>query len=211
MGERRDGELISALAVEKLARLVVKLGHRGRTGATRSLVGRDDHALDRRNVVERLQGQRHDDGRAIGVGDDAAMPLGILRIDFGNDQRHVFLHAKRARVVDHDCTSCDDRLAHFLRDAGSCREKGDVHSLECPRSHFTHNDVSCGYATAAAEGNSLASRASRSESANFGCGEIEVMQDVHEFLPNRTSCAGNGYYRVCGHLLFPSHKLHLSE
>ena len=55
VGKCRNRKLIATFAVEIFARLVVKLGHRRRAGTAGGLIRRDDHALDRRNVMQRFQ------------------------------------------------------------------------------------------------------------------------------------------------------------
>ena len=61
------------IADEDIARLLEQLVHPRFPGARDRLVGGDDHPLDLRRIVQRLQ--RHDQlgGRAIGVGDDVLL------------------------------------------------------------------------------------------------------------------------------------------
>ncbi len=54
-----------------------------------------------RRLVQRPERHAHDDRRAIRHRDDALVILQVARVDFRHDQRHVGLHAKRGRIVDH--------------------------------------------------------------------------------------------------------------
>ena len=92
-----------AIADEDVAALLEQLVHARLARAGNRLVGRDDDALDRRGVVQRLQRHDHLRGRAIGVGDDVlgAIAGDRLRIHFGHDQRHVRVHPVERAIVDH--------------------------------------------------------------------------------------------------------------
>ena len=73
--------------------------------ARRGLVGGHDDPLDPRQVVQRLERHHHLDGRAVGVGDDAAGDVAQgVGVDLGDDQRHLGVHAPGAGVVDDDGT-----------------------------------------------------------------------------------------------------------
>ena len=69
------GELLRRALFVHEGRLgvVEQLVHAFLAGARHRLVGRDDHALDLELVVQRLQRHHHLDGRAVRVGDDAAL------------------------------------------------------------------------------------------------------------------------------------------
>ncbi len=62
--------------------------------------GHDDPP-DLCTVMQRLQRDDHLDGRAVGIGDDALMIRNVVRIYFGNHQRHIRFHPPGCTVVDH--------------------------------------------------------------------------------------------------------------
>ena len=64
------------------------------------LIGRHGDVGEPGGVVQRLQRRDELDGRAVRVGDDAAMAGDGLRVHLGHDERHVGVHPKRARLVD---------------------------------------------------------------------------------------------------------------
>src|SRR5690606_4858160 len=92
------------VADEDLARLVPQLVHAGFTGPRYGLVSRNDDALDRRGIMERLQRDDHLRGRAIGVRDNVARRVAVDRLGvyLGHDERNVGVHTVKRRVVDHD-------------------------------------------------------------------------------------------------------------
>ena len=54
-------------------------------------------------AVQRRDRDDHRQRGAVGVGDDALGPVAyLLRVDLGDDQRHVRVHPERAGVVDRD-------------------------------------------------------------------------------------------------------------
>ena len=57
--------------------------------------------------MQRPGGNQADDGRAVGIGDKAVMPLDVVGIDLGHDQRHLRIHAEGVAVVDHDGAALD--------------------------------------------------------------------------------------------------------
>lgn len=57
--------------------------------------------------MQRPRGNQADDGRAVGIGDKAVMPLDIVGIDLGHDQRYLGIHAEGMAVVDHDGAALD--------------------------------------------------------------------------------------------------------
>ena len=88
-------------------------------GAGDRLVGRDDDALDRGEVVQRLQRHHQLRRRAVGVGDDVlavvARHVGVehVRVDLGHDQRHVGVVAPEARIIDDDAAGARRSSRHI--------------------------------------------------------------------------------------------------
>ena len=203
--ERRHRELVVGRAVQKLARLIVELGHRGRAGAARRLIGRNDNAGDFRQVIERFQGDDHLDGRAVRVCDDARVPRHVARVHLGNHQGHILIHAERARVIDHDGARGNHSLAHRLGNVGACGEQRNIDALERLGGHFLHSKLTCGNVAAALEGKLLASRARRRERAHLACREVQVMQDLQELISHSARRTGNSNNRMSRDNLRPSH------
>ncbi len=79
-----------------------------------------------------------------------------MGVDLGHHERHVVFHAEGAGVVDHDCTSVDHCLAHFLRNAGACAEQCDVHALKGFGGHFLDGKFTGRNLATALEGKLLA-------------------------------------------------------
>ena len=78
-------------------------------GPAGGLIGADDHALDLRRVVQRLERHGHLRGRAVRAGDDPLRVEGVLRIDLRDDERDILVHAPVAGFVDDVAPACDRR------------------------------------------------------------------------------------------------------
>jgi len=96
------------------------------------LIGRYDHPLDPREIVQWLQRHDHLDCRAIGVGDDAALCVlrNRMRIDLRHDQRHIRFHAEVRGVVDHYGARLRRARCKFGRNLGPRRGKDDIDAAE---------------------------------------------------------------------------------
>ena len=120
------------LALAQRRHLVVQLEQALGSLAAGGLVGRDDHALDPGQIVQRLQRDDHLDRRAIGIGDDA---LGDcfegVGVDLGDDQRHVGVHAPGAGIVDDDGTGLGGHGAELAADRRGRAGQDDVDAGEC--------------------------------------------------------------------------------
>ena len=139
------------------------------------------------------------------------MPRYIARVHLGYHERHVRIHAKRARIIDHHGTRGNDGLAHLLRNACSARKQSDVHILKRFGGHLLHGEFTGGNLPASGKLDLLARRTRRSKRAHFGRGKIEVVQHLHEFLPDRPGCTRNGDHGVRRHHFVPSHLIYSSS
>ena len=81
---------------------------RAPAGAGDRLVGGDDDPLDPDRALDRRQRDHHLHRRAVGVRDQPAVALDRIRVDLGDDQRHLVVHAPEAGVVDHDRAGVDE-------------------------------------------------------------------------------------------------------
>ena len=95
------------LATAQGGKLSLELGHTGSASARSCLIRGHDHTLHASKLVQRPRGNQADDGRAVGIGDKAVMPLDVVGIDLGHDQRHFGIHAEGVAVVDHDGAALD--------------------------------------------------------------------------------------------------------
>ena len=98
-------------------------------GTGYSLIGADDDAFDRRQVVNRLECHEHDDRRAVRVGNDALVPGNIFRVDFRYDQGDIRVHTERAGVVDDDAAPFSSFGSQFLTDRAA-GEQADINTVE---------------------------------------------------------------------------------
>ena len=114
------------------AGLVEQFVHRGAAGSRHRLIRRDDDALYAGDVVQRLQRDDHLDGRAVRIGDDAALRVlcDRLGIYLRHDQRHVRLHAEARGVVDDYCASLRRTRREDVGHLGAGRGKDDVDAAE---------------------------------------------------------------------------------
>ena len=80
--------------------------------------------------MKRRDGLEHDRGRAVRVRDDALVPVEVLGVDLGNDERDFRVLAERAGVVDHLRTGLDDGVLELDRDVRLTREEDDVETVE---------------------------------------------------------------------------------
>ena len=178
------GELLrlDRIADEDRAALLEQLVHARLARAGDRLVGAHHHALDRRGIVERLQGHHQLRGRAVGVGDDVARCIAIDRVGvhFRHDQRHVGVHAVERRVVDHDATGGGRLGGIFLGRARACREQGDI-----PAGEIEMLDVlALEHLAGVAEFDFRAGRTRRGDRGDFVAREIALGEDLHHFAPD---------------------------
>mmetsp|Transcript_26181 Transcript_26181/g.46566 ORF Transcript_26181/g.46566 Transcript_26181/m.46566 type:complete len:333 (+) Transcript_26181:63-1061(+) len=130
--------------VKHLARLQHKLIHGSGTSARSRLVGGDNHPLDGAHLVQRRDGHEGDDGGAVGVGNDATLPLTVLHprhrvwVDLRNHQRHPLCHPKRGAVVHHHRPRINRRRPKLLADTAASAEQRNVHILEAVHCELLH-------------------------------------------------------------------------
>ena len=203
MLERLDGQVVVIGAAQVLLGLVVELLHGGSARSGSRLVGRHDHALDARQVVERLERHDHLDRGAVGVGDDAGVPIEVARVDLGNHQRHVLVHAECAGVVDHHGARVDHGLTHLLGHLGAAAEQRDVDALEALGRHFLDGQLASGHIAAAVERELLARAAGARQSAHLARREVQVMQHFQKLQAHGARGTGDRDHRPRRHLFVP--------
>ena len=173
--------------------LLLQFRHGLGTGAGSGLVAGHMDAGDVGKGLDGFQDDHHHDGRAVGVGDDAAgTHQGVFGIALGNDEGHVRIHPERAGVVDHHGAVLGDGVGEFHGRAGTGRDEGIIDALEIvivlqePDFEFL-----------AAETVFAARTACRPEQNEFVHGEIPLFEDLDKFLAD--SAAGADY--CCFHNL----------
>ncbi len=89
-------------AVEELADLGFKFLYAFLPGAAYCLVGGNNDALDRAHIVDRFEGDKHLNGGAVGVRNNAVVFFKGMGVDFRNDKRTAFVHAPSAGIVNNN-------------------------------------------------------------------------------------------------------------
>ena len=106
--------------------------HRILAGAGHRLIGRDHDALDLGAVVQRLERDDELRGRAVRIGDDAALAKAGDRvgIDLRHDQRHVGIVPPARRIIDHHRAGGGDLRRPFLGYGRARRHQADIDAGE---------------------------------------------------------------------------------
>ena len=110
-------------------------------GAGYGLICARDHALDRREAVERADGHRGDDRGAVGIGNDAGIALRVLAVDLRHDERDGRIHAEGRAVVDVYRAAFHDGRGKRAGHAALYRAEDEVHALERGVRRFFHGEV----------------------------------------------------------------------
>ena len=76
----------------------------GGAGSGDCLIGAHDDAAQRVRPVDRLKRNHHRGGGAVRLADDALVPVEVVPVDLGDDERDLRVHAEGARVVDDEAT-----------------------------------------------------------------------------------------------------------
>ena len=80
------------------------------------LVGGGDHGLNGGKLCQGVDGHQGHDGGAIGIGDDALVPLHILGVDLWDHQGHIWVQTKRAGIIYEHSARCLDSRGKPLGD-----------------------------------------------------------------------------------------------
>ena len=185
------GELLrlGLITNENRARLFEQFVHPRFAGTGNRLIGRHDHALDLRSVVERLQRNHHLRGRAVRVGDDITRLVTINRVwvHLRNNQGNIRIHAIERAVVDHGAASS----SKFRReDLGCVRADGeqgniptrgiemfDILDFERFASFAIFDDFTC--------------RTRRCNGRDLVCRKLAFRQNIQHFTPDIARGARN--------------------
>lgn len=80
--------------------------------------------------MQRPRGNQADNGRAVGIGDKTVMPLNVVGINLGHDQRYLGIHTEGMAVVDHDGAALDGLGQQLLGDIVAGSAEHDVAALK---------------------------------------------------------------------------------
>ena len=117
---------LKVLALGKGLDLIVEFVDAALARAADGLVGRGDDRFDGAFLGEGIDGHKRDDRGAVGIRDDALVPLHVLGVDLGNDEGNIGVEAEGARVIDKHRSRLDDRGSETLGDVVLGRAKDDV-------------------------------------------------------------------------------------
>ena len=81
-------------------------------GSRNRLVARRKHPIHAKLPMQRIERHQRDRRRAIRICNDPAVVRDVLPIDFGDHQRHLFLHPVCRRIVDDDRPRLHGNRAH---------------------------------------------------------------------------------------------------
>ena len=148
-------------------------------------IGRGDDRLDGALLGKRVDGDEGDDGGAVGVRDDALVPLHVLGVDLGDDEGHIGVETERARVIDKHRARLDDRGSEAFGNVVLGRAEDDVEPLKGVVGGFDDG-------TFLPTEQNLAARASGARDGTKGRnGEIALFKDLDHFLTDGARCAEN--------------------
>ena len=156
------------------------------------------------DILYRLECHDKLDGRTVRIGNDAAGCIQrILRIDLRHHERHVGIHAERARIVYHQRPVFRNGLLELFGSTAARRYERHIHPLEIVVvAKLLHLHP------LAAELIKTARAALRTEQQQFIHRKIPVCQYPQELLPYGAARADNRYFhfRLCYNSFFPVHR-----
>ncbi|MPN07815.1 hypothetical protein SDC9_155087 [bioreactor metagenome] len=124
------------------------------------------------------------------------VPLHILRIDFGNDQRHVLLHAEGTRIIHKYGAGRLDGWRIFFSDLILRSAQHDIHAGKGALAGFLHHDGLALKIDGAARAAATGQRPQRSY------GEVPLFQNFQHLTAHGSRGAQYGYV-ILFHLSFP--------
>ena len=178
---------LEGAAVEIGACRVRELVHGRGAGARGRLIGGDGHAPDAVVLVNRPERRDGDDGRAVGIGDDALVAGDGAGIDLWDHQRYLRVHSESRGVVDHDGAGRDRDWGVALRDAATRRKQGDIDALEALLGEFLDDE------RLAVEGKLAAHGAGGGEQAQLLHRETPLGEAAQELHADGAGGANDGY------------------
>ena len=183
------GEFFRGLALDSVFQILISAEPR----AGNRLIGGIDDALDLIEVVQRLEGYHGLDGGAVGVGDDALVPIDILRVYFGNDQRNGFIHAPCAGIIDDNSSRLCRHWSKFQASVAARAEQGNVNvfSIKAGFRQFLHDIIP------AKKCNLFSGAPLGGEEIIVFHGQLALLQNLKELAPYHAGCTND-----CNVILF---------
>jgi hypothetical protein len=142
--------------------------------------------------MERRGSHQTDDGRAIRIRHNSTLSqpdVGHgLRVDLGDDERHLGVHPERRAIVHHDGAAGDGGGAVLTADTPAGAEERDIDAVERPgRGEVLHGVLPV------LEGDALPGGPLAGEEAEAAVGEVPVGDDAEELLPDGAGGADDGH------------------
>ena len=132
--------------------------------------------------MEWLQRHHHLCRRAIGIGDDVFLSIAVdgVRVHFGDDQRHIGVHAEQTGVVDDGAAGGGGDGGINLRRARAGGKQRDV-----PAGEIEMLDVlDLQFTARIAEIDNVAGRARTGDGGDVGNRKLAFGQDIEHFAPD---------------------------
>mmetsp|Transcript_40146 Transcript_40146/g.61715 ORF Transcript_40146/g.61715 Transcript_40146/m.61715 type:complete len:246 (-) Transcript_40146:222-959(-) len=181
--------VLDFLAVQVVLRARCEFVHARLSGTARCLVGGHDQTFHTELLDQRPNGHESDGGGTIRVGNQFGF-FGLLSVDFGDDERDVFLVTEGGRVVDNDSTifTLTNILGMFQGKVSIHGQKDDVAFSSLGDVKELHLDITVGGA------NGSTSTSWRSKNAQLIHRQFAaVFQAFTNFLSNGTGRTHNAY------------------
>ncbi len=86
--------------------------------------------------MQRIQAHEGDRSLAIWIREDALVTIDRIRVDFGNDERHIRIHTEGRAVIHHDATALHRYFCEFQRLIAAGAENRDIEAVEALWSGF---------------------------------------------------------------------------
>jgi hypothetical protein len=143
-------------------------------------------------AMERRGSHETDDGRAIWVRHNSTLSQPDishgLRVDLGDDERHLGVHPERRAVVHDDGAAGDGRGAVLTADTPAGAEERDVDAVERPgRGEVLHGVLPV------LEVEALPCGPLAGEESEAAVGEVPVGDDAEELLPDGAGGTDDGH------------------
>ena len=196
LGDHVVGDLVGeglgrvGLPLQARLDLLRQLPHARHAGAADGLVGGGDHGLDGAHPGQGRHGHEGHDGGAVGVGDDAFVPFGVLRVDLRDDQRHVLPQPEGAGIVHEHGPRVQDMGREPLCDIVLRRAQNEVEAPEgvFPGLHDGH--------LLPFEQDHLARAAGAGQGPDAPHGEVPLRQYLQHLLAHRAGGAQDAYVHL---------------
>ena len=156
-----------------------------RARAADRLVACRKDALHAEFLMQRMQRHERDRRGAVRIRDDAFVLLHVRAIDLRDDQRHVRIHAKGARVIHHHRARLHRERRVLSRDVAACAEERHVHAGKGVVAQFLDDDF------LAAKRQRLARRPRRGEQRELAHGKVSLLQRLDHFDPDSSGGTDN--------------------